>query len=337
MTDNLRIQGDYNSQKARSLVIVFDKCNEPQGSPIKCKSDTEIKSWLRRKFILLVYNQRRFRLEKFDSFKVVPESRTAWVPINSQLREEFVFNVQMTHLQLQDHIWQWSNWTKEDIDNVFKVNEDQKRPYEIDDDVQIQVAFEFNLDLIVIDRQVYSFLDWLGDIGGLGEACFFIGGAMVMIFNKDQFNSLLVSAMFRVKNTNGEVVEIENLDESDRQSQTEKYRKATTFIKATQFKDVGKGQQIAKISSTRLLLQLCFPKFLCLKKTRNDKLYQKGKKRLTKELDVVEFLKLTRECKAFIKTFVSQEDRLKYIKPARIQYVSSDNGGISIDEKITAN
>ena len=124
MTDNLRIQGDYNSQKARSLVIVFDKCNEPEGSPIKCKSDTEIKSWLRRKFILLVYNQRRFRLEKFDSFKVVPESRTAWVPINSQLREEFVFNVQMTHLQLQDHIWQWSNWTKEDIDNVFKVNED---------------------------------------------------------------------------------------------------------------------------------------------------------------------------------------------------------------------
>ena len=58
---------------------------------------------------------------------------------------------------------------------------------------------------------------------------------------------------------------------------------------------------------------------------------------MTKELDVVEFLKLTRECKAFIKTFVSQEDRLKYIKPARMKYVSSDNGGISIDEKITAN
>ena len=65
------------------MVIVFDKCNEPVDSPIKCKSDTEIEKWLKRKFILVVYNQRRFRLEKFNSYKVVPESRTIWIPINS--------------------------------------------------------------------------------------------------------------------------------------------------------------------------------------------------------------------------------------------------------------
>ena len=68
---------------------------------------------------------------------------------------------------------------------MFKIYEEMKRPYEFEDNVHIQVTFEFDLDLIVIDRQVYSFLDWLGDIGGLGEACFFIGGAFVIIFNKD--------------------------------------------------------------------------------------------------------------------------------------------------------
>ena len=118
---------------------------------------------------------------------------------------------------------------------------------------------------------------------------------------------------------------------------TEKYRKADTFKKATQFKDVDKGQLINKISSIRLILQKCLPKFLCLKKTRNDRLYDKGKKQLTKELDVVEFLKLSRECKAFIKVFVGREDRLNYIKPARMRYVSSeDGGGVSGDEKISA-
>ena len=81
---------------------------------------------------------------------------------------------------------------------------------------------------------------------------------------------------------------------------------------------------------------MCLPKFLCLKKTRNDRLYEKGKKRLTKELDVVEVLKLTRECKAFIKQFVSQEDRLKYIKPARMKYVSSDEGFHIQNEKVEA-
>ena len=101
---------------------------------------------------------------------------------------------------------------------MFKVNESYKRPYEFEDNVHIQVTFEFNLDLIVIDRQVYSFLDWLGDIGGLGEACLFIGGTFVLIFSKDKFDSTLVSAMFRAKDKNSNEGEVkkENLNDSDR-------------------------------------------------------------------------------------------------------------------------
>ena len=56
---------------------------------------------------------------------------------------------------------------------------------------------------------------------------------------------------------------------------------------------------------------------------------------MTKELDVVELLKQNREFKAFIKVFVSREDRLKYIKPARMKYVSSDDGGDSGNEKFS--
>ena len=93
-----------------------------------------------------------------------------------------MFKASLMHLFLQDRIWQWSNWTQEDID-VFKIHETKKRPYEFKDNVQIQVTFELNLDLEVTDRQVYSVLDWLGDTGGLGEACFFIGAAIVIFFN----------------------------------------------------------------------------------------------------------------------------------------------------------
>ena len=58
------------------------------------------------------------------------------------------------------------------------------------------------MDLTVIDRQVYSVLDWLGDIGGLGEACFFLGGGLLVLTQKDQFDSMLVSALYRVKGKN---------------------------------------------------------------------------------------------------------------------------------------
>ena len=50
----------------------------------------------------------------------------------------------------------------------------QKRPYEFDDNVHVAVTFELDLDLTVIDRQVYSILDWLGDIGGLAEALVYV-------------------------------------------------------------------------------------------------------------------------------------------------------------------
>ena len=133
---------------------------------------------------------------------MVPESRTVWVPINSQIRQEVVFKVSISHLQLQDGLWQWSSWTQENKEDIFKIAQRNIRPYEFDDNVHIQVTWELDLDLTVIDRQVYSILDWLGDIGGLGEACFFLGGGLLLLTQKDQFDSMLVSALYRVKAKN---------------------------------------------------------------------------------------------------------------------------------------
>ena len=46
-------------------------------------------------------------------------------------------------------------------------------------------------------------LDWLGDTGGLGEALFFIGGAILIIFNYAQFDSLMVRHLYRIKSKDG--------------------------------------------------------------------------------------------------------------------------------------
>lgn len=82
-TDKLNIQGDYNSAKGRSLVLEFKKCEQTLDNPITCKSDQDIKDWIKRKFILTFWNSRRFVLEEFGDGKVVPESRSCWVPLNS--------------------------------------------------------------------------------------------------------------------------------------------------------------------------------------------------------------------------------------------------------------
>ena len=65
--------------------------------------------------------------------------------------------------------------------------------------MHIQVTFELDQDYTVTDRQVYSVLDWLGDIGGLVEALFFIGGTFLVLFNYTQFDVLMVRELFRIK------------------------------------------------------------------------------------------------------------------------------------------
>ena len=98
--EKINVQGDYNSPKARSFVLLFEKCmNETFDGT--CKSDQEIKDWLARKFIIVNMNNQRFNTRKYGfSDKISIESRIEWIPINSQIREELVYKVTLTDLRL---------------------------------------------------------------------------------------------------------------------------------------------------------------------------------------------------------------------------------------------
>jgi len=143
------MQGDYNSAKTRSIVLSFEKCNQ-EGRERLCKSESEILKWLRQKYILTYANQRRFVIENFTADKIIEESRTNWIPINSQLREEVVFKLFITDLFLQDDRLNTFSLGSVDAQRVFKFVEQKSRPYEFDDDVHISVTFEIELDLAII-------------------------------------------------------------------------------------------------------------------------------------------------------------------------------------------
>ena len=54
------------------------------------------------------------------------------------------------------------------------------------------VSYEFDLDMYVINRETYTLLDWLGDIGGLGEGLTIIFGLLNVMFNYNTFEDHLV-------------------------------------------------------------------------------------------------------------------------------------------------
>ena len=155
-----------------------------------------------------------------------------------------------------------------------------KRPYEFRDNVQIAVNWEFNLDLVWIERQSYSILDWMSDVGGITEAFFFLGTVWLAFarFGQAKFN--LVQALFLSRPGPGE--------------------------------DKGGGggpQELKPIPSLKLMAQRFFPK--CIKKNRNERLFKKGWNNLLEEIDIVDFLKKFREVKAGLKQ-MKQNDKLGY-------------------------
>lgn len=66
-----------------------------------CQPEEEIIKWMRRKFVVISMNQMRFGTREFAfDKKVTKEQKFVYQPMNSQIREEVVYKVQLTDLRL---------------------------------------------------------------------------------------------------------------------------------------------------------------------------------------------------------------------------------------------
>ena len=143
-----------------------------------CESKEDIRKWLSRKFIILLYNQIRFDPENFHELTKIEESRISYVPISSQVRNIHPFAVRQTTLELQDHdLIQLDDWTGNSHEDVFRLYSLPLLPYEQPNDgIWASVTIEMDLDLDAYDRSRYTFFDLLSDVGGLS-------GIFVSIFS----------------------------------------------------------------------------------------------------------------------------------------------------------
>ena len=73
------ISGDYSSSAASHLTIQFEKCVGQD----TCAEESEIREWLRRKFILTLRNEYNFYQGVYDMNKIANYSKIKWYPIAS--------------------------------------------------------------------------------------------------------------------------------------------------------------------------------------------------------------------------------------------------------------
>ena len=85
--EKLKLHGDYNSEKALKVEVVFEKCNNQTIVPANtCHSDEDLKQWMMRKFIIVVQNEIQFQIVDYSENKIKPIAKLIWHPFSSWMR-----------------------------------------------------------------------------------------------------------------------------------------------------------------------------------------------------------------------------------------------------------
>jgi hypothetical protein len=85
MDQPLKVQGNYDSWKARNFALVFEKCdNTVEGHT--CEPEEVITDWLAGTYVVVVENNWTFRQDEYGEKKLTPDCYFYWHPVSSVIR-----------------------------------------------------------------------------------------------------------------------------------------------------------------------------------------------------------------------------------------------------------
>lgn len=139
-----------------------------------------------------------------------------WLPINSQQRQTTKFQVSTTKLFLQDEIVNLDDFTELSDESIFKLELLPMQPYEEDLVTLMDITVEMNLDLRVVARNGYTFLDYLSDIGGMQSMLISAVAYFMAIWNYNYFDNYMVTRLFKMRQRRAEHSNEAGLDDMKR-------------------------------------------------------------------------------------------------------------------------
>lgn len=154
-------------------------------------------------------------------------------------------------------------------DDLFRINSLTKMPYEFTDNVWVSVTFEMSFDVIAFEREVYTSLAFLSDVGGLSGMLMTICHFFMVLWNYQSFDNYMVSRLFRVKKPD------------DKIDKDKGYYGQSDYIKLSKFPYCGE-----------LFRRLCCINIdLCCKRDRQYHAMQIARQQMITEINIVEIIK----------------------------------------------
>ena len=90
--------------------------------------------------------------------------------------------------------------TLNDDDKLFNLKQLTQIPHEHYDNIWNGISVEMELDLAIIERSRYTFLDLLSDVGGLFSIVSSIFRGLMTIWNHNAYDYFLISKLFKIQN-----------------------------------------------------------------------------------------------------------------------------------------
>ena len=294
--EHMTIHGDYNSKETRQLNMQLLRCQNTTEEPDQCESEEVISKFFKKKFLLMLYNQKRFDSSKYQKDSIVQEAKSIWIPVNTQWQQTIGYQISKTHIFLQDQAIDLDDLTLIEDDSIFKVEKLANQPYEAGDlSVVMDITIEMNLNQGVLARTGYTILDVLSDVGGIQSLIASAIALWLSVWNYKHFDNYMAASLFKIKKsstTNDDV-----------------------FIKPTSFCNL-----IEYLID--LIPSFCFHK--CFRKNRRMRGIEEARRQMAKEINIVEIIKSRRLISEVIKLLLPEAKLAQLKKKTEYLYVDPD-------------
>lgn len=188
------------------------------------------------------------------------------------------------------------------------------RPYEKDYDVQMDITYERNKDLINVSRDGYTILDWISDIGGIQGILISAIAIILGYWNYNYFDNYMVQKLYMIAKSDAEG-KVYSSDEDRLQ-----------------------GLNISMFSGLFDAICDTLPSCLqCCRSSRNDLGLAMGRDKLYKETNIVNIIQSRRYFNAALKTLLSKSQREHLKEQTRFWVFKPDKLRSSDKNEATAN
>jgi len=191
ITNPVELRGNWESDEAQALVISFEKCDPKVRST--CKSDLEIREWMKQSSIYIIYNKVRFEVTKFGNERFRKTAFIEEIPIDINDTLLTRYSLQISSLNSQEQYWP----SPSDFETYSNLVYKSELWYYEYPGMFNGVLIDIDPDIYHTNRNIYTLTDWIEEVGGFVSMVSILFIVLHNLIKFEQLETYLINHLFK--------------------------------------------------------------------------------------------------------------------------------------------